>query len=154
MKTLSRKLAIDQLDRKLRKTRSLERLITPTRGWIHVIRVSLNMSLRQLGARIGIAPQSVKGFEDREADGSITLKSLREVAQALDMKLVYAFVPVDGTLESMIERQAQRVAESIVQRTAQSMELENQEVSKRRLKEAIREKKEEIVNTMPRYLWD
>ncbi len=154
MDSTSRRLALEQLDRKLGKAKSFARLVTPPRGWIHVIRVSLNMTLRQLASRLDVTPQSIKGFEEREADGSITLRSLREVAGALDMKLVYALVPVDASLEDMIEIQAERVAESIVLRTAQSMELESQEVSKRRLREAIREKKEELIDTMPRYLWD
>jgi transcriptional regulator with XRE-family HTH domain len=41
------------------------------------------MSLRQLGERLQISQQSVKEIEEREVSGSITLKSLRETAEAL-----------------------------------------------------------------------
>lgn len=154
MDTSSRKLALEQLDRKLRKAWAFGELGVPSRGWLHAVRTTLHMTLRQLAARLDVTPQSVKGFEEREADGSITLRSLRDAAAAMDMKLVYVLVPVDGSLEEMIEIQAERVAESIVLRTAQSMELESQNISKRRLREAIREKKAELIAAMPRYLWD
>ena len=51
------------------------------------------MSLRQLGNRMGISAQSVMEIEQREVDGSITLKSLKEAANAIEMKLVYAIIP-------------------------------------------------------------
>ena len=50
------------------------------------------MSLRQLRNRLHISPQSVKEIEDREVSGTITLNSLRDTANAMDMKLVYGFV--------------------------------------------------------------
>lgn len=97
---------------------------------------------------------SVKEIEDREADGSITMKSLREVAAVLDMRLVYALVPNEKSLEAMIENRAEQVARSIVLRTSKSMELEDQDVSKERIVKAIRLKAGEILRTMPRFLWD
>lgn len=154
MKGESRKLLMEQLDRKLRDVKPVTRVILPERGWLHAIRNALGMSLRQLGARLNISPQSVKEIEDREADGSVTLRSLREVANALDMNLVYALIPREESLERMIEKRAEEVARSIVLRTSRTMELEDQDVSKERIEKAIRSKADELIRTMPRYLWD
>ena len=39
-------------------------------------------------------------MENREKDGSITIKALKEIAKALDMQLVYGFVPNDGFIRN------------------------------------------------------
>ena len=59
-----------QLDQKISKFKSLEDLVIPPSGWVYSIRKALNMSLRQLGKRIGITGQSVKEIETRERHGS------------------------------------------------------------------------------------
>lgn len=150
----SQNLLIVQLDRKLAPFRSIEKSIIPQKGWIHSIRSALKMSLRQLGERLNISPQSVKEIEEREAQGTISLKGLKEVALALDMKFVYGFVPKDESIEKMIEKRAIELATQIVSRTSQSMKLEDQENPKERLEKSIKNKAEEIKSTMPKYLWD
>lgn len=112
------------------------------------------MSLRQLASRLGISPQSVGELEAREADGTITMKRLREAAEALDLQLVYFVIPREQSLEGMIEQRAAQVARSIVARTARTMELEDQQVSDERIEKAVKIKTEEMIRTMPRYLWD
>ncbi len=154
MKRESRKLVLEQLDRKLTDLRPLAAMIVPERGWLHAIRTALGMSLRQLGVRLEISAQSVKEIEEREADGSITLRSLRQAANALDLDLVHVLVPRDSSLHAMIERRAGQVARSIVLRTSKSMELEEQGVSAERIETSLRSKTEELIRTMPRYLWD
>lgn len=154
MKRESRKLVLEQLDRKLTDLRPLAAMIVPERGWLHAIRTALGMSLRQLGVRLEISAQSVKEIEEREADGSITLRSLRQAANALDLDLVHVLVPRDSSLHTMIERRAGQVARSIVLRTSKSMELEEQGVSAERIETSLRSKTEELIHTMPRYLWD
>ena len=144
----------EQLDRKIVKFRSLESVTIPQAGWVYSIRKSLNMSLRQLGNRLSITPQSAKDIETREKQASISLKALKEVANALDMHFVYGFVPKNKSLKNMIERRAEELAIEIVERTYIQMGLEDQEVSKDRLKKAVRDKKEELINKTPRYLWD
>ncbi len=67
------KLLLDQLDRKLKPFAKIKDIETPERGWIHTIRTTLNMTLRQLGERLGITSQGVKDTEEREALGSINL---------------------------------------------------------------------------------
>jgi predicted DNA-binding mobile mystery protein A len=149
-----RRLQIDQLERKITPILPLQLLTTPPTGWIKAIRSALGMTLQQLGNRLGITKQAVQDIELREREGSITLKALRETAQALDMRLVYGFIPKDGTLEALIERRARELATQIVLRTSNTMKLENQENSKERIEQAIKERTAHIIQEMPRILWD
>jgi len=148
------KLLLEQTDRKLQVFRSLEKISIPPLGWIHTIRLALKMSLRQLGNKLDMSAQSVKEIEAREANGSITIKSLSETAEALDMKFVYGFVSRHQSLEKMIEQRAYEMAKEIVLRTHKTMQLENQQNSKARIQKAIESRAGEIKNNMPKYLWD
>jgi predicted DNA-binding mobile mystery protein A len=107
-----------------------------------------------LGDRLRISPQSVKEIEEREAKGTITLNSLRDAANAIDMKLVYGFVSKHESLEQMIEKRAKELATEIVMRTHATMTLKNQQNSKERIEKAIAQKTAEIKFEMPKYLWD
>lgn len=148
------RLIIEQADRKLAAFRPLGSVSIPPKGWIHTIRIALKMSLRQLGNRLKISPQSVKEIEQREANGSITIKGLKEVGAVLDMKLVYGFIPEGKSIEEMIEKRAFEIAKDVVMRTSYTMKLEDQENTEERLKKAIRNRAEEIKTKMPKYLWD
>lgn len=154
MKNAKRQLLLDQTARKLAQFKGLDTLFIPPKGWIHTIRTTLNMSLRQLGSRLNITAQSVKEIEDREAGGTITLNSLSDTARALDMKLVYGFVPKYETLEAMVEKRAFEIAQQIVMRTNTTMALEDQQNSEERIRKAIAQKTIEIMSEMPKYLWD
>ena len=133
---------------------SLQKVAPPPTGWLKAIRTALGMSLQQLSKRLSITKQSMQEIEQREKDGSITIKSLREAAKALDMQLVYGFVPNDGSLEALIDRKAKELATQIVLRTSNTMKLEDQENSKQRIEKAIEERATIIKNEMPKTLWD
>ncbi len=154
MKDLKLKLLIEQLDRKFEKLSSIDNLVTPSEGWIYAIRTALKMNLRQLGSKLNITAQSVKEIELREKNGAITLNALKEVGNALDMRLVYGFIPKEKTLNAMIEKRAFEIAEMIVLRTSTTMSLENQENTMQRIKQAIEDMADEIKREMPKYLWD
>lgn len=143
-----------QLDEKLRAISALQNVQTPVGGWLKAIRTTLGMSLEQLGNKLGVTKQSIQSLEKREKEGSITINSLKETAQALDMKFVYALLPKDGSLEQLVERKAEILAKDIVMRTTQTMALEDQENAQARLKEAIEERKKEIIESNPKILWD
>jgi predicted DNA-binding mobile mystery protein A len=154
MKNKKRHLLIDQIDRKLSVFKATEHVIIPSKGWLNAIRVSLNMTLQQLGKRLAITPQSVKDLEMREAAGNITIGRLREAAKAMGMKLVYGLVPADGSIEKMIEKRAMVLAREIVLRTSNSMKLEDQQNSNERIDRAILEKAMEIKDELPKYIWE
>ncbi|OFZ63577.1 MAG: XRE family transcriptional regulator [Bacteroidetes bacterium RIFCSPHIGHO2_02_FULL_44_7] len=148
------KLKIDQLSRKLTSYKTISNEPTPSVGWVKTIRTSIGMSLEQLGNQLGITKQSAQNLEKREAEGSITIKALEEAGRAVDMRLVYGFIPVDGSLEKLIEKRAQKLAAEIVMRTSATMKLEGQENSPERIKRAIAERKKELIEAMPKILWD
>jgi len=107
-----------------------------------------------LGNRMGITPQSVREIEEREKDGTVSLKVLRQFGEAVNIKLIYGFIPEKGKLEDMIEHRAYEIAREIVSRTSATMQLEDQENSPGRIKKAVREKAEDLKREMPRFLWD
>ena len=147
-------LQIQQLNSKMLAFASLQKVAPPPVGWLKAVRNTLGMSLQQLSNKLSITKQSMQEIEQREKEGSITIKSLREAAKALDMELVYGLVPVDGSLEGLIDRKAREMATQIVMRTSNSMKLEEQENSKQRIEKAIEERAAIIKNEMPKSLWD
>jgi len=154
MEKTDKKLMIEQLDRKLAVFSKIDSDNIPIGGWIKAIRSALNISLVQFAKMLKKSSPSVKELEEREAEKNITLKKLAEAGEALNLKLVYGFVPKDGSLEKFIEQRAIKVAEEIVMRTSHSMKLEDQENTEERLKKAIQDRAEKIKNELPKYLWD
>ena len=149
-----KKLIQEQLDKKIIEFAGLADVMMPPSGWIYSIRQGINMSLRQLGQRLSITPQSVREIEEREKNNSISLKVLKQVATALDMSFVYGFVPKDKTLEKMVENRAAELVKDIVQRTYVHTNLEDQKISEDRIKKAIQEKTGELTRGLPKILWD
>jgi predicted DNA-binding mobile mystery protein A len=147
-------LQIQQLNAKMQAFTGANKVVAPPTGWLKAIRTALGMSLVQLGKKLNVTKQSVLEMEEREKEGSITIKSLREAARALDMQLVYGLVPNDGSIDALIERKAKELAKQIVMRTSNSMKLEDQENTKQRLEKALQERTIIIKNEMPKSLWD
>lgn len=148
-----KKLFFNQISQKIGPYTLLQKEIIPDNGWISTIRTSVGMTMKQLGKRLGKTAQAVNQIQKREQDGSITLNSLRNVAEAMGMKVVYAIIPVSGNLEDYISELAEKKAKDIVIRTNMTMLLENQEVEQERLKESISELTNEFINN-PERLWD
>ena len=151
---MKKTLQLQQLNQKMSGFADLKKVAIPPTGWIKAIRTALGMSMQQLGNKLAITKQGVMDIEIREKEGAITIRSLREIAQAMDMQLVYGFVPIDDTLDAMINKRATALATKIVMRTAHTMKLEDQANSELRIENAIRERAEEIVKEMPKILWD
>ncbi len=149
-----KQLLISQLDRKMALFAGIKGMALPGEGWIHAVRTALGMTLKQLSNKLGITPQAVKDMERREKNGAVTIQRLKEVAAALDMQLVYGFVPQAESLEKMIEHRALELAQEIVMKTSHTMHLENQEIDKTAIDNAIRKRAEKIKNELPKSLWN
>jgi len=147
-------LQLQQLNNKMGEYASLKQVAIPPTGWIKAIRTALGMSMQQLGNKLSVSKQAILDIEKREKSGSITIKSLKEIARALDMQLVYGFVPNDGSLDALIEKRATELATQIVLRTSNTMKLEDQGNTNTRIEKAIKERAEAIKNEMPKILWD
>lgn len=91
-----------------------ERIGTPPRrGWVREIRRALGMSTYELAARLGIGQPRACQIEQAEVNGAIQLRTLGRVAEALNCRLVYAFVP-DESLEHIVRYQAERKAVEVL----------------------------------------
>ena len=149
-----KQLIIKQLDNKMRKLQFAKDKASFSTGWIRTIRTALGIPRRSIAKKIGISEPSLSGIEEREIEGNITLKTLRKTAEAMDLILVYGFVPKDGSLKGYIKKKAYAAAKKIVLRTAHTMSLEDQAISNRRITAAIKEKTLELESTLPSFLWD
>ena len=142
-------LQLKTLDQHIATIRFCER---PSDGWISAIRKSISMSVRQLGVRMGATQQMVSRFEQNECDDSITLRSLRKIAEAMNCKLVYAIIPREGTLKDIINQQALLKAREIIDPVNHTMMLEAQEVGDK--DEKIKEIATDLVNNLNSKIWD
>lgn len=149
-----KKLQTEQLESRIKLFSPAGQLPNPPTGWVRAIRSALGMSLQQLANKLSITKQSVQEIEMREKEGAITLKMLRKTARALDMELVYGFVPKGGSLEKYIDTKARSLAEKIVSRTSNTMKLEDQGNTNQRIKKAIDERTAIIKQELPKALWD
>jgi len=153
MKAKQKKLAREQLDATLGKFRPLISLFPPRKGWIRAIRDALGMTGEQLAKRLNVNKQRVARIERDEKLGKITIKTLRRVAEALDCKFVYCFVPKDS-LEQTVRNKARDTALRRLARSNQMMRLEQQELNNKEKGEILKDLIVDITDTMPKSLWD
>lgn len=154
MPTKVKRLAVDQMDRKLPALRRAAAVLTrstPRTGWLNAIRSALDMGASALGRKLRIAHSSVLELERNEVSGSITLDSLRRAADALDADFVYAIVP-RRSLREMISARARAVALERVAPVAQSMAMEGQRLSPQQINRQVGELAREL-EEKPRELW-
>ena len=149
-----RNLQREQLDAQYERLQPLFLVQNPPGGWLRSIREALGMRLSQAGDRMGITRQSFSELEKREKEGSISMQKLAETAQALDCKLVYAIIPKEGSLESLVERRVRELAKEIVMRASTTMELEAQANPPKRLARALEDQISLLREEMPKKLWD
>ena len=89
----------DQLQKWRRIGAALER---PERGWIYTVRKALGMSSRQFAKCLAVNRSAALRFEKSETANTIRLDSLQRAAAMLHCRLVYAFVPLHGSLEETL----------------------------------------------------
>ena len=145
-------LARKNLDKKLGALRDAD-FSRPRGGWIRAIRDALGISSRQLASRMDVAQSRIVALEKAESTGSTTLKSLREAAEALDCKLVYALVPIHP-LDETLRARARKKAVDQYAMVAQGMLLENQSLTVPQMNEEIERLTDEILAEPLRLLWE
>jgi len=150
----NKKLLIEQLDQKLAHFRDAGMVLVPQKGWVNTIRTTLNMTRDQLGNKLEVSKGAIQKIEEREATGQITINKLKDVGNALNMKFIYGFIPKDGTIESLINLKAEKLARKIVLRTNQHMKLEDQGISEDKIEHSINDLANEIKREMRKSLWD
>lgn len=123
----ARDLVRVQVDEALGRWRAAELPGRPPNGWARSIRSALGMSARALASRLHMTEPGLRKLEDSEISESITLRSLRKLADALECDLQYALVPRKPLDEMLLDR-ARAVAAAEFGPVAHSMALEQQAV--------------------------
>jgi predicted DNA-binding mobile mystery protein A len=148
-----KKLIREQLDASLQRLSPLLDVTAPPKGWIRAIRDALGMTAKQLANRLGVAQQAVARVEKEELAGSVTIKTMRRIAERIDCVFVYGFVP-RTSLEETVARQAKKVAAQRLAQASQTMSLEHQALSRRENEQAMLDLVDELVRTLPSNLWN
>jgi len=149
----TRKMQRAQLMDKLEDFAIVAKTLPPGGGWARAIREALSMTHGQLAQRLSISRQSVQDLEQAEADRRIKLDSLDRLAAAMRCRVVYALVPLEGTLDTMRTARAERLAEQMMEPVAHSMVMEAQGVATKvraRRREAL---VDELLSGSARSLW-
>jgi len=148
-----KRLIIEQLTDNVNRFSQLKDTPHPVKGWIRAIREALGMSGVQFAKRLGVSPQRVATLEKAEVVGAVTIRSIRHAAEALNCVFVYTLVP-RSSLKDTVRRQALEVARERLKHTSHTMLLEDQQLSKENMGKALDAAVEELVDAMPKELWD
>ena len=149
-KMKEQKLIRRQVSKKLENLRDLLTTVRVIRSWSGYMRQALGMSVSQLAKRMGLSQSSVSGLEKREVEGRLTIKKLREMADAMECDLVYCFIP-RKPLEGIVFDQSKKKALKSMELSDTHMSLEDQKVTldfNERLEDLIEDK------MYSKYLWD
>lgn len=152
MKTQFRDLKLNQLDAQLRVWREQTLGARPQVGWVRAIREALGMSAAALARRLNMSLVSVRKLEISEAQDTITLASLRKLAEALDCELRYALVP-KTSLEERVQYQAEALARARLAPILHSMALEDQQVQAPMSKLQLEQEVKGLLEGSRRALW-
>ena len=146
------KLRRRQLDRRFQQI-NRQQFEVPISGFLREIRTALGMTATQLAKRLEVTPAAVNKIEHAEANGTITLNSLRKAAEALDCGLVYALIP-RTSLEEILAQQARSIAEKEFQKVSKTMALEDQSVDPQTHHRMVDELAQELIEAAKKELWN
>ncbi|MCG8531303.1 MAG: mobile mystery protein A [Desulfovibrionales bacterium] len=147
------KLIRQQLDQKLISAKGLSIIEKLPFAWIKTIRTALGMTSTQLAKRAGLSQSRIIHMEKAEIDGNLKLSTMKKVAEALDMRFVYGFIP-NQSLEQMVNDQALKVALKRMDKLNHTMRLEEQELSGEEKAEALNDLIQKILIEQPKDFWD
>ncbi len=145
-------LARKNLDKRFAPLQALP-IDMPSRGWIRAIRDALGMSTTQLARRLGVKQPRIIALERAEANGTASLKTLREAAEAMECTLVYAIVPTKS-LDAIMRARAAEKAEAELAHLHHTMTLENQAMTKVDLVQERARLIDELLAGSTRRLWE
>lgn len=131
----------------------LARIAMPRDGWLATVRKALGMSGAELARRLGVTRARVSQAERSEAEGGITLKAMEQFAEAMGCRFVYAIVPPDGRIESLVAAQARKKAEAIVAKASIHMALEKQALPERKNRAEVERLARELMEDPPPGFW-
>ncbi len=104
MKVSVGKMARRNLDVEMKPFRLAGTEKHATQAVLRAVRKALRMHSPEIAARMGMSQSAVFDMESREANGTITLRAMARLADAMDCKVVYGVVPKGGrTLEELYQ---------------------------------------------------
>lgn len=118
-------LALKQIERRFRDFDP--GLFKTEQGWIRQMREALGMTLSKLGKVCGVSTPTIAQAERREANGKVTVETLRKAADAMNCEFIYMFVP-KSEMATFIEQKAYEKAKRILTSADLHMSLEDQKV--------------------------
>jgi predicted DNA-binding mobile mystery protein A len=142
-----------QLDKQLKGLIPFSKTSRPRYGWIREIRDALGMTAEQLAKRAGVSQPTIAKLERSEEAETISLKSLKKIAEAMDCRLVYAFVPQES-LEATLTQQAEHQASKQIGRIEHTMRLEAQGRDAEEMERERKELAQEMIRTLSRDIWE
>jgi len=145
MKAAFRNLRTQQLERTLQPFYGLRQIPRPQKGWLRALREVTGITQEEIGKRLGTTRAHIGYLEQSEAEYRITLKNLRDAADAMDCQLVYALVPKKGTVSEFSEHRARAQARETVLAVEHTMALEDQAVG--RVEDKIQEHTERLLKS-------
>ncbi|MEY3901348.1 MAG: hypothetical protein RL189_654 [Pseudomonadota bacterium] len=150
VKNLMRK----QIDEKLKYFSAATSSPPPKSGWLKAIREALIMTAEQAASRVKTKRQVWLKIEEGEANGTVSLNTLRKYAAALNCRVVYAIVPHEESLEVILKKRAREVALQIINRTQHTMALEEQDISDAERERQIEEIAHQLMLNLSPRLWE
>lgn len=147
-------LRLQQMEEVLSPFRKLIDTEKPRSGWVRALRETLGMTNVQLARRLGRkAPQTIEAMQENEITETIKLRTLRELADALGCRLVYALVPIKP-LDEMRHDRARVLATELLRTVSHSMKMENQGVSEKEEARQLERQIQKLLSGNPKHLWD
>lgn len=148
-------LTIKQLDSQLKEWKIVSNKYGKARdGWIKTVRMALCMSREQLAQRLGLTRARINQLENAEVHDAVTLRSLRDAADALGCELIYAIVPKgNSTLENIIKARAEQITNETIASVAHSMSLEQQSINNDYLNNQKKSLAKNLVDNLNKKIW-
>jgi predicted DNA-binding mobile mystery protein A len=151
---LRRRIEREEIDRLFQQYPLLRVHLQPAKGgWLRTIRSALGMTATQLGRRIGVSQNAVSEAERSEAEGRITLNTLRKIAAGLNCEVAYALVP-RAELDIIVYNSANQAAHRLVGDAAQGMALENQATDASAQAAEVGAVRENLIAAGSNKIWD
>jgi len=116
------KLAMQQIERRLKKLGTIAKDAHVPTGWIAYMRQAMFMTLSNLAKASDLSPATVQQIEKREKVGKVTIESMRKIAAAMECEFVYALVPKQE-LSAFLKKKASAKATRIIREADVQMTL-------------------------------
>ncbi len=150
VKTITSKQYQDKVNTTATKLRKVD---TPPEGWLRTVRKALGMSVAQLARRLRVTRAHVNKTEKGELSGSMTIKTLQNMAEAMGCRLVYAVVP-EHDVEKILAARAKKKAMKIVEEATKHMALEEQALSEKQMAFEVERLQKEMLKDLPANFWN